>query len=70
MLQTILNLFKLLKQIKVNQREKTYKEHIKTLTGKLKQAVARSEFAEESVQKLLKEADHLEDELIRRSLLV
>merc|ERR1712236_135590 len=33
---------------KANQREKTYKEQIKTLTTKLNQAVARAEFAEKS----------------------
>merc|ERR1712203_765627 len=37
---------------KANQREKTYKEQIKTLTAKLKQAEARAEFAEKSVLKL------------------
>merc|ERR1711990_827620 len=37
---------------KANQREKTYKEQIKPLTSKLKQAEARAEFAEKSVQKL------------------
>ena len=41
---------------KANQREKTYKEQIKTLSAKLKQAEARAEFAEKSVQKLQKEA--------------
>ena len=40
---------------KANQREKTYKEQIKTLSSKLKQAEARAEFAEKSVQKLQKE---------------
>ena len=40
---------------KANQREKTYKEQIKTLTAKLKQAEARAEFAEKSVLKLQKE---------------
>ena len=40
---------------KANQREKTYKESIKTLTAKLKQAEARAEFAEKSVMKLQKE---------------
>ena len=40
---------------KANQRETHYKEQIKTLTAKLKQAEARSEFAEKSVQKLQKE---------------
>ena len=33
----------------------SYKEQIKTLTAKLKQAEARAEFAEKSVQKLQKE---------------
>merc|ERR1711972_915244 len=33
-----------------NQREKSYKEQIKTLTAKLKQAEARAEFADKSVQ--------------------
>ena len=65
---------------KANQREKTYKESIKTLTAKLKQAEARAEFAEKSVMKLQKEVenplfkishnsfiskvDRLEDELV------
>ena len=40
---------------KANQREASYKEQIKTLTAKLKQAEARAEFAERSVQKLQKE---------------
>ena len=40
---------------KANQREKTYKEQIKTLSSKLKQAEARAEFADKSVQKLQKE---------------
>ena len=40
---------------KANQREAAYKEQIKTLTAKLKQAEARAEFAEKSVQKLQKE---------------
>ena len=44
---------------KANQREKTYKEQIKTLSAKLKQAEARAEFAEKSVQKLQKEVDFL-----------
>ena len=42
---------------KANQREKTYKEQIKTLSAKLKQAEARAEFAEKSVLKLQKEVD-------------
>ena len=37
---------------KANQREQSYKEQTKTLTTKLKQAEARSEYAEKSVQKL------------------
>ena len=64
---------------KANQIEESYKEQIKTLTAKLKQAVARAEFAERSVQKLQKEVskvlycagtdiaikvDRLEDELM------
>ena len=44
---------------KANQREKTYKEQIKTLTAKLKQAEARAEFAEKSVLKLQKEVIHV-----------
>merc|ERR1712141_709316 len=48
---------------KANQRENSYKEQIKSLTGRLKQAEARAEFAERSVQKLQKEVDRLEDEL-------
>ena len=49
---------------KANARESSYKEQIKTLTAKLKQAEARAEFAEKSVMKLQKEVDRLEDELI------
>ena len=45
---------------KANQREEHYKEQIKLLTAKLKQAEARAEFAERSVQKLQKEVDRLE----------
>ena len=40
---------------KANKREESYKEQIKSLTTKLKQAEARAEFAERSVQKLQKE---------------
>ena len=40
---------------KANQREASNKEQIKNLTAKLKQAEARAEFAEKSVQKLQKE---------------
>merc|ERR1711963_828833 len=49
---------------KANQREESYKEQIKTLTTKLKQAEARAEFAERPVTKLQKEVDRLEDELV------
>ena len=49
---------------KANAREKAYKEQIKALTTKLKQAEARAEFADKSVQKLQKEVDRLEDELV------
>ena len=49
---------------KANQREESYKEQIKHLTAKLKQAEARAEFAERSVQKLQKEVDRLEGEFI------
>merc|ERR1712029_1284260 len=49
---------------KANQREASYKEQIKHLTAKLKQAEAGAEFAERAVQKLQKEVDRLEDELV------
>ena len=49
---------------KANAREKAYKEQIKALTAKLKQAEARAEFADKSVAKLQKEVDRLEDELV------
>jgi len=49
---------------KANQREQYYKDEIKRVTGKLKQAETRSEFAERSVGKLQKEVDRLEDELV------
>merc|ERR1712127_713541 len=49
---------------KSNTREKNYKDQIKTLTAKLKQAEARAGFAEKSVVKLQKEVDRLEDELV------
>merc|ERR1712107_681506 len=45
-------------------RESSYKEQIKTLTAKLKQAEARAELAEKSVMKLQAEVDRLEDELV------
>jgi len=49
---------------KANQREEYYKDEIKRLTAKLKQCETRSDFAERSVQKLQKEVDRLEDELL------
>ena len=49
---------------KANQREASNKEQIKTLTAKLKHAVARADFAEKSVQKLQNECDRLDDEMI------
>jgi len=49
---------------KANQREQYYKDEIKRMTAKLKQAETRSEFAERSVGKLQKEVDRLEDELV------
>ncbi|XP_075145037.1 tropomyosin 1 isoform X1 [Haematobia irritans] len=49
---------------KANQREEEYKNQIKTLNTRLKEAEARAEFAERSVQKLQKEVDRLEDEYI------
>merc|ERR1711879_143669 len=49
---------------RANAREKAYKEQIKALTTKLKQAEARAEFADKSVTKLQKEVDRLEDELV------
>merc|ERR1711974_556824 len=49
---------------KATQREEYYKEEIKKVTGKLKQSETRAEFAERSVQKLQKEVDRLEDELV------
>merc|ERR1712192_304058 len=52
-----------LKSLEVAE-EKAYKENIKNLTVKLKQAEARAEFADKSIQKLQKEVDRLEDELV------
>merc|ERR1711963_1189401 len=48
---------------KASQKEETYSEQIRVLTAKHKEAEARAEFAERSVQKLQKEVDRLEDEL-------
>merc|ERR1712181_111689 len=52
-----------LKSLEVAE-EKSNKENIKNLTVKLKQAEARAEFADKSIQKLQKEVDRLEDELV------
>merc|ERR1719347_2173646 len=46
-----------------NAREIVYKDRIASLTKKCKQADARVEYAERTVQKLQKEVDRLEDEL-------
>ena len=40
---------------KADQREASYKQQIKTLSANMKQAQARAEFAERSVQKLQNE---------------
>ena len=56
-LRVVANYLKSLEVAEENQRENTYKEQIKTLNAKLKQA----EFAEQSVHKLQKE---VEDELV------
>lgn len=45
---------------KANQRVEEFKKQLKTLTGKLKEAEARAEFAEKTVKKLQKEVDRLE----------
>ncbi|XP_049517944.1 uncharacterized protein LOC119442221 isoform X7 [Dermacentor silvarum] len=50
---------------KAQQREESYALQISTMTAKLKEAEARAEFAERSVQKLQKEVDRLEDELVQ-----
>ena len=47
---------------KASQKEGYYSEQIKLLTANHKEAEARAEFAERSVQKLQKEVDRLEDE--------
>jgi len=49
--------------LQASQKEETYSEQIRVLTAKHKEAEARAEFAERSVQKLQKEVDRLEDEL-------
>uniref|UniRef100_A0A1I7V9I1 Tropomyosin n=1 Tax=Loa loa TaxID=7209 RepID=A0A1I7V9I1_LOALO len=49
---------------KALQREDSYEEQIRTVSARLKEAETRAEFAERSVQKLQKEVDRLEDELV------
>uniref|UniRef100_A0AC35FJA2 Tropomyosin n=1 Tax=Panagrolaimus sp. PS1159 TaxID=55785 RepID=A0AC35FJA2_9BILA len=49
---------------KALQREDAYEEQIRNLSARLKEAETRAEFAERSVQKLQKEVDRLEDELL------
>ncbi|XP_055613107.1 tropomyosin-like isoform X9 [Uranotaenia lowii] len=49
---------------KATQREETYGGQVRVLDQRLKEAEARAEFAERSVQKLQKEVDRLEDELM------
>merc|ERR1711874_512093 len=49
---------------KSNAREASDKTTVKSLSAKLKQAEARAEFADKSVQKLQKEVDKLENELV------
>merc|ERR1712192_161808 len=46
-----------LKSLEVAEEKANQREQIKTLSAKLKQAEARAEFAEKSVQKLQKEVD-------------
>jgi len=49
---------------KASQMEETYSMQLRALSDALKEAEARAEFAERSVQKLQKEVDRLEDDLI------
>ncbi|KAL1417053.1 hypothetical protein MTO96_027247 [Rhipicephalus appendiculatus] len=49
---------------KALQKEETYEMQIRQMTNRLQEAEARAEFAERSVQKLQKEVDRLEDELL------
>ncbi|KAG9511244.1 hypothetical protein GZH46_00191 [Fragariocoptes setiger] len=49
---------------KALQKEETYEMTIRGATQRLQEAEARAEFAERSVQKLQKEVDRLEDELV------
>jgi len=49
---------------KALQREDSYEEQIRVMSTRLKEAETRAEFAERSVQKLQKEVDRLEDDLV------
>jgi len=49
--------------LQASQKEETYSEQVRVLIAKHKEAEARAEFAERSVQKLQKEVDRLEDDL-------
>jgi len=49
---------------KALQREESYEEQIRLLTTRLKESETRAEFAERTAQKLQKEVDRLEDELV------
>ncbi|XP_060823301.1 tropomyosin isoform X9 [Bombus pascuorum] len=49
---------------KATQREETFVGQVKILDSQLKEAEARAEFAERSVQKLQKEVDRLEDVVV------
>jgi len=51
---------------KSRQREDEYNEQIRSMTARLKLAETRAEFAERSVQKLQKEVDRVEDELVNQ----
>jgi tropomyosin-1 len=49
---------------KALQREDSFEEQIRVLSSRLKEAETRAEFAERSVQKLQKEVDRIEDDLV------
>merc|ERR1711982_239271 len=49
---------------KASNKEESFGEQLRSLTAKSKEAEARAEFAERSVQKLQKEVDRLEDDLL------
>jgi tropomyosin-1 len=49
---------------KAKQREADYKRQIGSLSAKLKQGEARAEFAQRTVQKLQKEVDRIDNELV------